>query len=379
MKQFWYDKMVLARDFVRNPMEAMQAKNQVRHILKGKGRRVELGNKEITIDYREWRRILTSFANVVPSNAIITANSLKDDELVQTKLSGVTDRSEPILICVVKNDLVRIQSMYEHHKSIGVKHFVFVDNMSTDGTYEWLLEQDVDLYRTTARYCSAARAAWQVQLFEYYGYDRWYLIVDSDEKFMYPGCEKHDIHELVKWMEQKQLKRAFTFMLDMYAKGELKELDTNPDITIADYCYFDSDSYTLSKNLHYRKVIGGPREREFGETESMTMLQNKYPLVYMRRGELYRYHYVYPFADNFDCDCIGVLLHYKFLPGDINKYKDIVKQGNYANGSQLYKNSLAQLEQNEHAGFWTEKSCKLTSSEDLKKISILKEIQWENL
>lgn len=365
-----YEKLVLCRDFIREPRDSWNARKKVKKIFRE--------NQQEALATKSYKRMLLNYAVVNPSNAVITAQSLFRDKIEVRKEIPFTNPKSPILICAVKNDLMRIQKSLEHHKKIGVENFIFIDNNSDDGTYEWLLEQDVNVLWTDAKYCSAARCAWLMQVFEKWGYDRWYLILDSDELFVYPDCETKKIDDLVRYLEEHHKTRMLTFMLDMYAKYHLSEIDEVNDWSLEDYRYFDSDTYELSRNLHYYKVIGGPRDRALGveNKDGITMIQNKYPLVYLKRGEIYRYHYVYPFYHNFDTECMGVLLHYKFLPGDLKKYQKIAAEGNYANGSQFYKDSIKQIQENPDLNFWYDGTVEYRTSEDLEKINIIRKIDW---
>lgn len=365
-----YEKMVLWRDFARFPKDSRDARKKVKKIFRE--------NQSEDLDTKAYEKLLLKYAIVNPSNAVITAKSLFQDKIETRKEIAFTNPQSPIFICAVKNDLKRIQKSLEHHRKIGVENFIFIDNNSDDGTYEWLMEQDVNVLWTDAKYCSAARCAWLMQVFEKWGYDRWYLILDSDELFVYPGCETRKVNELVSYMEKNHKTRMLTFMLDMYAKYRLSEIDELSDWAIEDYRYFDSDTYVLSKNLHYYKVTGGPRDRVLGAENKggITMIQNKYPLVYLKRGEIYRYHYVYPFYHNFDTKCIGALLHYKFLPGDLMKYRKIANDGNYANGSQFYKQSINIIENEKKISFYTSRSEEYQNSSSLNKINIISDIQW---
>ena len=365
-----YEKIVLCRDFFRNPKSCLEARKTIKKLFHEK--------KKKPLATRLNKKTFLNYAIVNPSSAVIAAYSLFQDKIEVRKEITFANPEKPIMICVVKNDLKRIQKSLEHHRKIGVENFVFIDNNSDDGTYEWLMEQDVNVLWTDAKYCSAARCAWLMQVFEKWGYDRWYLILDSDELFVYPGCETRKVNELVSYMEKNHKTRMLTFMLDMYAKYNLSEIDEISNWSFDEYRYFDTDTYTLSKNLHYYKVTGGPRDRVLSieNDRGITMIQNKYPLVYIKRGELYRFHYVYPFYHNFDTKCIGALLHYKFLPGDLMKYRKIANDGNYANGSQFYKQSINIIENEKKIFFYTSRSEEYQNSSSLNKINIISEIQW---
>jgi hypothetical protein len=133
----------------------------------------------------------------------------------------------------------------------------------------------------------------------------------------------------------------------------------------------------MTNCLHYRKIVGGPRERLFAEKGGMEMLQNKYPLVYLKRGDVYRYHYVSPYRDNFPPCCTSALLHYKFIGGDWEKYIAIANNGNYANGSQLYKDIVRVVEERgQELSFYGEHSVEYRNSESLFKHPLIKD--WRN-
>ena len=88
----------------------------------------------------------------------------------------------PILICIVKDDLQRIEMSINYYRKMGVKNFVYVDNMSTDGTFEYLLKQpDIDLYKCETPYTTQNREAWINRIIAHYGFNHWYLCVDSDD------------------------------------------------------------------------------------------------------------------------------------------------------------------------------------------------------
>lgn len=278
---------------------------------------------------------------------------------------------EVILICCVKNDLQRIKLLLSHHRSIGVHHFVFVDNMSTDGTVEWLLQQDVDVYQTGERYHAGAKAAWVRRIWDTYGYNRWYLIVDSDELFSYPGMERHLIRELVLYAQVHQIMRVCSMMLDMYTDKTLFEDSKEQDMVNA-YRYFDTKTYFRTRDYRGMIIRGGPRKRIFESEQDYATPLTKYPLLFVRCEDLWQDHAPYPFHENFKSECIAVLRHYKFINGDKEKYKAIVREGNYYNGSFEYKTYLKKIEEGDFTSFYYEDSEEYTDSYSLLKIPFIK-------
>ena len=60
---------------------------------------------------------------------------------------------ELIVLCLVRDGRPYLRSFVEHYSSIGVKHLVFLDNGSTDGTVETLKNYDnVTVLRTELPY-----------------------------------------------------------------------------------------------------------------------------------------------------------------------------------------------------------------------------------
>ena len=105
----------------------------------------------------------------------VKIDKVSDRELVQS------DSHKPILICVLKNEVIKIQYFMEHYRKLGIENFVFLDNMSTDGTFEFLLEQeDAIVYRCEHPFVSNRKIAWINRLIAEIGLNRWYLMVDSD-------------------------------------------------------------------------------------------------------------------------------------------------------------------------------------------------------
>lgn len=278
---------------------------------------------------------------------------------------------EVILICCVRNDIGRIKKLYQHHKDIGIKYMIFVDNMSDDGTKEWLLDQEVDLYQISEIYHAGRKAAWVRKIQDIYGYNRWYLIVDSDELFTYVGCEKHSINELAKYSKDKGYKRIKSMLLDMYSDHEA--YINNCDISEFDkeYVYFDSDTYYEARDCRGEMVRGGARPRVFNYGKGYDNPLTKYPLIYAEYEDVWGDHTPVPFAKNFGCPMISVLRHYKFMAGDKEKYKENVANGNYYGGSLEYK---CYLKKEDGITFHYQDSKKYDSSESLMEIGFMERI-----
>ena len=282
-------------------------------------------------------------------------------------------KDEVILISCVKNDLSRIRKVYSHHKSIGINYMVFVDNMSDDGTREWLLDQDVDVFQIDEEYHAGRKAAWVKEVQDIYGYDRWYLIVDSDELFSYVGMEEHSIKELTEYARENGIKRVRSMLLDMYSDHEAYENRMPMSDFDKEYCYFDKDTYYMARDCRGEMLRGGPRKRVFFNKNGYDNPLTKYPLIYADEGDIWGDHTPLPFWKNFGCALVSVLRHYKFMAGDREKYVKISQKGNYYLGSVEYK-EYAHAQ--EGINFYYESSVCFKDSYSLLEIPSLEKAIW---
>src|SRR5215467_7175541 len=95
-----------------------------------------------------------------------------------------------VLLCVVRNEALRLPYLLSYYRGIGFDRFIFVDNDSSDGTRELLLAQpDIFLFHTTAHFGAPPGAGlnWKHALLDRYCDRRWVLVIDADEMLIWPG------------------------------------------------------------------------------------------------------------------------------------------------------------------------------------------------
>ena len=286
---------------------------------------------------------------------------------------AVENVHSPILICVIKNDMGKLVQFMEHYRKLGITKFIFLDNMSTDGTYEYLLKQeDTVVYRCQNSYLSSRRIAWINRIIAEYGIDKWYMVVDSDEFFTYLGAKKYSISEFIQKVEEKGYKRAGVVHLDMYPKGSLFESDSKMDFR-EKYCYFDKDTYTLTriKNGRGIKIKGGPRKRVFGTDENVSGVR----LMYIEKDDIVASsHYTIPFEKSQNVPIYIVSQHYKFIDEkDYDKMIDAVKTEIYSNGSKDYKIYLNTISENPQVTMYSEEHSLLFMEDNLREIEFLED------
>ena len=326
--------------------------------------------KSLTIDdEKNWINKLNRLTYSNPKLfEVAKAFSNNDITIVKNRKVYPTDI---IAICVTKNDLTKLKKFISHHRSLGIDKFVILDNNSTDGTISYLLKQkDVIIYETKTPYSSFRRLGWINRIISHFGYDRWYFVGDSDELLVYNECENKTIKDIIDYCKKSKITRLNAIMLDMYAKEEYYEKG-KMESYYKECIYFDNNTYYMERHAFFDCITGGPRERIFNVKTSLT----KYPLFYFQKKDVFRSHYLYPYYKNFDVESNLVLKHYKFLPGELEKYEKIAKDGNYYNGSIEYKNYLKVIKKN-RLNFMCDNTIKYKDSNSLDSIPMYKKIKW---
>lgn len=341
------------------------------------GQLKHLEKEELTIWIRSMQRMLKDYCQAAYNfriHRMINAFALTKVEIIRQQ--ELPDYIEPIVVLCVKNEMARIKMLVEHYRRFGVKRFAFLDNNSDDGTFEWLLEQeDVDLYKTEQKYETVVKEGWINRLISYYGFDRWYIVTDSDELMEWIGMEKHPISEMIRYAAAHGIKRFKGLTLDTYTNGEAFVRTEN---IMYDYRFVDRDSYfikTISTGTTtLDQFYGGPRNRLMGVTVPLS----KYPLVYFEKGTIsVSAHYFYPIELNNVDSCYVAILHYKFIDKDREEYKRRAQNNSgFSSNGRHYKQMLEHLDTS--FSFMYDGSIEIMSSYDLSNIALIERIPFDS-
>ena len=131
------------------------------------------------------------------------------------KISYALD--ELLVISVVRNGELYIRSFLDHYRSMGVRHFVFLDNGSADHTLEMLCKQEeVTVLQTEAPY-NKYENTMKRYLAERFSSGRWNLCADIDELFDYPFSEKLSLRDFLGYLNNNNYTAVVAQMLDMFS------------------------------------------------------------------------------------------------------------------------------------------------------------------
>lgn len=307
---------------------------------------------------------------------------------VETDRTAGIRPDDLLLICTLRNERVRLPFFLKYYRELGINHFLFVDNGSTDGSLEYLLGQsDVSLWSTSASYKRAHFGVdWVNWLGRRYAHGHWTLVVDPDEFFVYPFCDTRPIRALTDWLENSSIRSFSAMLLDMYPKGPIAAQPyregQNP-LEIASW--FDSGNYFISKNHRYGNlwIQGGPRARMyFRDAPQKAPALNKIPLVKWNRKYAYvsSTHMLLPRGLNQVYDewggekASGILLHAKFLDTFSAKAAEEMQRNQHYGQSVEYKAYATRLEEN--PDLWCKFSEKYINWRQLEILGLMSKGNW---
>lgn len=128
-----------------------------------------------------------------------------------------------VLLSVVRNAAPWLERFLDHHRSLGIRRFVILDNGSSDGTVALLRSQpDVTLLATSAPY-RAYENTMKRYLVRNHGGGGWCLFVDADELFDWPLRHGRDIGELIGHCDARGFNAVICQMLDLWPAEGLAE------------------------------------------------------------------------------------------------------------------------------------------------------------
>ncbi|WP_181136762.1 glycosyltransferase family 2 protein [Vibrio hyugaensis] len=283
-----------------------------------------------------------------------------------------------IAVIVGKNEQELLPNLLKHHRSIGIEHFLFVDNCSDDTSIDYMLgQEDVSVFVATQEYRHSRFAVnWQETLLSYYGLGRWVLIIDSDELYTYAGSEGKMIHTITQVAERDNANSFFAPMIDFYPRGELSGADVTGEQQFYRVCdHYDSiGTMQIDKGMVYGPFSnssiyhGGLRKRIFGNYNQFpapNYLNQKYNLLKFEPNMrlIEGLHFMYGVRTS---RVSAAIMHFKYHAGFYAKVVREINSGQHWNGATEYKRYATKIDgESSYIVFDKEISCKYKSSVEL--------------
>jgi hypothetical protein len=290
-----------------------------------------------------------------------------------------------VCIAVMRDEMLRLPDFFRHYRALGVDRFAIVDDHSSDGTLEFVLEQpDTTVYRTRESYEAGRYGAWWaswVAMRE--GLDHWCVIADADEHLVYDRCEAYPLAKLAALLTAAKRGSLSCLMVDMYGDGPVSTTvpqASQPLLAVAGQ--FDGSGYSLCKEgprlgLRGPRHHGGPRTRKFSTPEEpFRPALAKTPFVrWTARTVLWTSHQAFPWQLNFGPPS-GCLLHFKFLADFAERAFAAAASGRHWRGSIEYRRYAETCREQPQFGLSFEGSARYMNSRCLVQRGLMPEIAW---
>ena len=310
------------------------------------------------------------------------------------ELTVIADRTPDIgkhdivAFLTIRNERPRLRYLLNYYRRLGVDHFCFVDNGSTDSGTDMLADEpDVSLWHTDDSYRKSRFGTdWLTWLKFRYAHGHWTLTLDPDEFLVYPFCDTRPLPALCDWLDQSGIRSFGTMLLDMYPDKPMSKLEYREGQDPFEVAqWFDPGNYMISRNPKYRNlwIQGGPRARAFfSSTPEEAPSLNKIPLVKWDRKYAYvsSTHMLLPRGLNNVYDeaggekASGCLLHAKFLDNFVEKAAEEVERREHFARGREYE---AYLQSDEaETSLWTKWSEKYHGWRQLEQLGLMSKGIW---
>jgi hypothetical protein len=320
-------------------------------------------------------QLLLHYAEIVSS----TSDGFFDMHPQLRRLDGraiTSTKNEIAAFIIVRDELVRLPELLDYHQRLGVEKFFIVDNDSSDDTSDYLLSRrEVHGWHAAGNVRDAGNGTdWMKALLDEFAADRWSLLIDADEFFVYPGCERIALPALCRYLDRVGVRVLPAMLLDMYSDRPVAQTRYRPGDAMLQVCpYFDHGPYWIDPRSGGR--TGGVRARVFWEGKSDQdgpPLLRKFPLQRWVRGSaltIGRHKTTLPGADLTSVS--GALLHFKFDDSIVPKATREVARKVYWNDASDYRRYAAVFAQKPDISLYGPSSVRYENSEQLIRLGLI--------
>ncbi|QUJ75225.1 glycosyltransferase family 2 protein [Sulfitobacter albidus] len=200
-----------------------------------------------------------------------------------------------LAIVLVRNGGYHLDAFFDYYRRLGITHFAFLDNGSTDDTVARIEAQPGTVIDRVALPLAQYEDLMRAYPAQRYGAGRWCLYVDMDEQFDFEGRAEIGLPGLIAYLEGRGDTALMAQMLEMFPDVPLAEVaDLSFDAALRAFRYYDVSTVDRfayhSAQIEFSALMadntvptdalqfcfGGVRGRVFGEECCLT----KHPLVF---------------------------------------------------------------------------------------------------
>jgi hypothetical protein len=288
------------------------------------------------------KKLWPSFASVGTDH---TAHQL---ELLSNGDALARAQAAPLgVVLAARNEMTMLPHLFEHYRGLGVRAFYAIDNLSDDGSREWLLAQpDAVVYSAASEYRSSHYGVtWQQTVLGHHFIGRWAVVADADEFLIYPGWRHRGVAALIAAVEAEGADAVPLAMVDMYPFGSLEEADfaSRPPFEAAPWMDRDAvQPYRLTACFFSNRVqqVSGLRHRLMPDGEPNGFVAEKVALFryqpWLRIGEG-----LHSAANVRLSGQRAAFAHFKYHAGFRRKVIEEIARGQHFNGAAEYRRYAA--------------------------------------
>ena len=252
-------------------------------------------------------------------------------------------------MAVVRNEITLLPHFLAHYRRLGVGSFLIADNLSDDGSREYLLEQaDVALFSVDTEYKhSHYGVAWQQAMLGSLCLNKWVLLADADEFLIYPDCENRPLAEFIAEIEAGGCDCIRVDMIDMYPFGDLDEADFTRQTPFEAAPWFDrnplqpwrlgsgffSNAPALISNLRHR--LDPAAEPNAFTSKKLALFRHK-PWMRFSQG-------LHDAADIQPAQQAIWFAHFKYHSGFKRKVETEIRRGQHFDNAREYRRYAGML------------------------------------
>ena len=282
----------------------------------------------------------------------------------------------------VRNEKQRLSCFLKHYRDLGVDRFFFADNLSNDGTVDYLLGQsDCHVFSAPGSYFAenVEPPKWTNALANVFGDGYWCVTVDADELLVYPHSSTVKLKDFCAFLDRENSPAVAGPMIDMYGPGPVAATRFTEGKHFLDSCpYFDPEPGWIRhvESSPKWQMFGGVRERVFWHNqpkENLPPCISKVPLVKWRKGAGYLISmHLHSGAKTSAIWC--ALLHFKFLSGFalITNEQVVLNQNIEEKGLSEKAIYLAALAVNPKLSLMVKQSTQYVGPDQLEKLGWIK-------